>query len=167
MKTGNLSSSLQGSVVSSMRPTVLVRVGQQNGQHPAWLLQGLALSGALLSSQTENCSCYIIPLSKNSNGMYIVQGRGCRVPHFHGYDGYIRAKIFASWGKKFGRTCDFAKSIFISFFFRFFFWYFLFQIFSPVVLTPADLWYDSRFPRYCNPDFLWRARGQRRRNCVF
>ena len=24
----------------------------------------------------------------------------------------------------------------------------------PVVLTPADLWYDTRFPRYCNPDFL-------------
>ena len=27
----------------------------------------------------------------------------------------------------------------------------------PVVLPPADLWYDSRFPRYCRPDFLSRA----------
>ena len=28
----------------------------------------------------------------------------------HVYDGYIREKIFADWGKKFGRTCNFAKS---------------------------------------------------------
>ena len=33
-----------------------------------------------------------------------------RVAKYHRYDGYIRVKIFAGWGKKFGRTCRFAKS---------------------------------------------------------
>ena len=28
----------------------------------------------------------------------------------HGYDGLIRVKMFAGWGKKFGSTCDLAKS---------------------------------------------------------
>ena len=95
-EAGNLSSSLQGSVVSSTRPTVLVRVGQQNGQHPAWLLQGLALSGALLSSQTENCSCYIIPLSKNSDGMY----RDVSAEFQIVTDISVFTKIFAGGGKK-------------------------------------------------------------------
>ena len=33
-----------------------------------------------------------------------------RVAKCHGYGGYIRVKIFACWGKKFGRTCNSAKS---------------------------------------------------------
>ena len=33
-----------------------------------------------------------------------------RVAKCHGYDGYIRVKIFAGWGKKFGRAYIFAKS---------------------------------------------------------
>ena len=32
-----------------------------------------------------------------------------RVAKCHGYDGYIRVKVFGSWGKKFGRTQNFAK----------------------------------------------------------
>ena len=33
-----------------------------------------------------------------------------RVAKCQGYWGYIRVKMFAGWGKKFGRTCNFAKS---------------------------------------------------------
>ena len=33
-----------------------------------------------------------------------------RVAKCHGYDGLIRVKMFAGWGKKFGSTCDLAKS---------------------------------------------------------
>ena len=33
-----------------------------------------------------------------------------RVAECHGYDGYIRVKMFAGWGKKSGTTCDLAKS---------------------------------------------------------
>ena len=33
-----------------------------------------------------------------------------RVAKYQGYWGYIRVKMFAGWGKKFGRTCNFAKS---------------------------------------------------------
>ena len=32
-----------------------------------------------------------------------------RVAKYHRYDGYIRVKIFAGWGKKFGRRCNLAK----------------------------------------------------------
>ena len=35
---------------------------------------------------------------------------GDRVAKCQGYWGYIRVKMFAGWGKKFGRTCNFAKS---------------------------------------------------------
>ena len=31
-----------------------------------------------------------------------------RVAKCQGYWGYIRVKMFAGWGKKFGRTCNFA-----------------------------------------------------------
>ena len=34
-----------------------------------------------------------------------------RVAKCQGYWGYIRVKMFAGWGKKFGRTCNFAKSL--------------------------------------------------------
>ena len=33
-----------------------------------------------------------------------------RVAKCHGYEGYIRVKIFAGWGKKFERTSNLAKS---------------------------------------------------------
>ena len=33
-----------------------------------------------------------------------------RVAKCHGFGGLIRVKFFASWGKKFGGTCNFAKS---------------------------------------------------------
>ena len=32
-----------------------------------------------------------------------------RVAKSHGYNGYIRVKIFAGWGKKSGRRCNLAK----------------------------------------------------------
>ena len=35
---------------------------------------------------------------------------GIRVAKCQGYWGYIHVKMFAGWGKKFGRTCNFAKS---------------------------------------------------------
>ena len=33
-----------------------------------------------------------------------------RVAKCQGFWGLIRVKIFAGWGEKFGRTCNFAKS---------------------------------------------------------
>ena len=38
----------------------------------------------------------------------IIPVRG-RVAKCHGYDGYIRVKIFAGWGKKSGKRCNMAK----------------------------------------------------------
>ena len=38
------------------------------------------------------------------NAKILIQVAKC-----HGYDGYIRVKIFASCGKKFGRIINFAK----------------------------------------------------------
>ena len=35
---------------------------------------------------------------------------GSRVAKCHEYNGYIHGKILAGWGKKFGRTSNFAKS---------------------------------------------------------
>ena len=41
----------------------------------------------------------------------LCSGHHCiiRVAKCHGYDGYIRVKIFAGWGKKSGRRCNLAK----------------------------------------------------------
>ena len=36
-------------------------------------------------------------------GSHPKRSRRCRVGKCHGYDGYIRVKKLASWGKKFGR----------------------------------------------------------------
>ena len=43
--------------------------------------------------------------SEFASGVY----HGRRLAKCHGYDGYIRVKIFAGWAKKFGRTCNFEK----------------------------------------------------------
>ena len=42
-------------------------------------------------------------------GGYDDEGKG-RVGKCHGYDGYIRVKKLASWGKKFGRPKLLAKT---------------------------------------------------------
>ena len=46
-------------------------------------------------------------LHRQDGGLQLLIGR---VAKCHGYDGYIRVKNCVGWTKKFGRTCNFAKS---------------------------------------------------------
>ena len=88
---------------------------------PAWTLTKCqALWGAIMSQflyQKENCWEYqndrpqwhVVTYLSNLCKWYFIDRSLHRVAKYLGYDGYIRVKIFADWGKKVDRTCSFAK----------------------------------------------------------
>ena len=59
------------------------------------------------SSQTEPYSVTTLAFMASTT---VTTAESVRVAKSQGYWGYIRVKMFAGWGKKFGRTCNFAKS---------------------------------------------------------